>query len=260
MKAKVIKTIKNVGVAIFWLCVWAIIALLVGDQLLLPTPITVFLKLVELVASGGFWASVGFSLLRVISGFVLGTVLGILLAVLTVRFKLMHTLFAPLMSLIKSVPVASFIMLVILVFKRDTLPVFICLLMIIPVIWSNVSLGLRSVPKMYIEVADVYKMPLGARLKKLYMPWTMPYLAEGMATALGFAWKAGIAAEVLCLPKLAIGYQIYSAKQYLETPELFAWTVVVVVLSLMLEAVLRLAVKKLKNGKLARRRQNAAVV
>ena len=66
----------------------------------------------------------------------------------------------------------------------------------------------------------------------------LPYFASACRTALGLAWKAGVAAEVLCLPEAAIGTQVYQAKIYLETPDLFAWTLVVLALSFALEGLL----------------------
>ena len=77
----------------------------------------------------------------------------------------------------------------------------------------------------------------------------LPYFAAACRTSLGLAWKAGVAAEVLCLPRLAIGTQVSNAKTYLDTPGLFAWTLTVLLLSFALERVLGGLLGRLERGR-----------
>lgn len=240
---------KSSVAVIFIIAIWYLAAAAVNNALLLPDPLAVAKKLVSLAQTGEFWQSIGASFLRVLSGFALGCTVGCVLAVAAYSVPLLRSLLEPIMTLLKSVPVASFIMLVILIFKRDVLPVFICFVMVTPILWSAVNLALDTVPWQYKELAQAYRLSLPKRVKGIYLPWILPHLAQGMLTALGFAWKSGIAAEVLCQPVKAIGTGIYEGKLYLETDHLFAWTVVVVILSLLLEKLLHYLLLRLKERK-----------
>ena len=141
--------------------------------------------------------------------------------------------------------VRSFIMLALFLLGKDSTPPLIVFLMVLPIVWANVAEGIKSVDPSLKEVCALYKLPLSRRFKILYVPQVLPYFTAGTLTALGLAWKAGIAAEVLCTPANSIGKMVYDAKTYMETADLFAWTAVVILLSLLLETTL----KKLLKGR-----------
>lgn len=228
-----------IGVAAFWLAVWQLISMLVAQELLVPAPLAVLQVLCKSVITLSFWKAVALSMLRVAGGFAAGVVAGVLLAVATVRCEPLHHLLAPLLHCIKAAPVASFIILALVWIPTGFLPVFICFLMVLPIVWSNVEQGIRETDVKLLEMAKVYR--LGAWRTWLYVrvPSVMPYLVTALTTGLGFAWKSGVAAEVICQPGIAIGKQLYLAKMYLETPEVFAWTAVVIVMSVLLERLLK---------------------
>ena len=232
---------------VFILGAWTAVSLAVNNSLLFPSPTQTLQALFKLAGQGEFWQSIGLSFLRVILGFISGCIAGILLAIAGYFVDVLDCIIRPVMTFLKSVPVASFIMLVILLFKRDILPVFVCFVMVTPIVWSGVSLALETLPEQYLELVYAYKLSASKKLTKLYIPWTMPYLAESGVTALGFAWKSAIAAEVLCQPSLAIGTGIYEAKIYLEPDNLFAWTVVVILFSLILEKLLKTALLRIRD-------------
>jgi len=244
---KIPKWAQYVIAALVLLGIWVILTIAVNNSLLLPSPVQTLQALISLAGEAEFWQSIGMSFLRVILGFVLGCIAGVVLATAGYYVNLLDCVIRPTMTLLKSVPVASFIMLVILLFKRDVLPVFVCFVMVTPIVWSGVSLALDSLPEQYLELVHAYKLPRGKRITRLYIPWVMPYLAEACVTALGFAWKSGIAAEVLCQPSLAIGTGIYESKIYLEPASLFAWTATVVIFSLILEKLLKASLSRIRD-------------
>lgn len=238
MKPGLKKTLQGLAAALFWLLLWAIAARAVGKELLLPSPLRVLRCLLSLAATPGFWQTVGCSILRVLCGLVGGTLLGVLLAALTEASALAKALLAPLMTLVKSTPVASFIILALLWLGRSVLPAFITGLMVLPVVWANVSAGIRGQDRQLLELARVYRLPKRRVLRRITIPTVLPHFRAALASALGMGWKAGIAAEVLTSPQLSIGKMILESKLYLETAELFAWTAAVVLLSLAIERVL----------------------
>ena len=225
--------------AAFWLAVWCLAAACVDQPLLVPSPIAVLRRLGELAAAPLFWRSTLVSLLRIFCGALAGTILGTLCAVLTSRFRLADWILAPAIRLVRATPVASFIILVLLWVSTGKVPGVISALMVLPVVWESVSAGIRSVDPQLLELARSYQFSRRKLICYVYLPAVRPHFAAGVCTAIGLAWKSGVAAEVLCLPKAAIGTQVYYSKIYLETPSLFAWTAVVIVLSMLLERIVR---------------------
>jgi NitT/TauT family transport system permease protein len=213
----------------------------VDSPLLLPAPWLVAKRLCQLARTGRFWVTPGLSLVRILWGAVCAVAAGILLAVLTHRFSLLRTIFSPLLTMVRSTPVASFILLLLIWVGRDILPSVIVFLMVLPVVWSNLSAGIAATDARLLELAHVYRFPLGRRVRRIYIPSVLPYFLSACKTGFGLAWKAGVAAEVLVVPKMAIGRQLYEAKLYLETVDLFSWTVVVILCSLALEKLLTAA-------------------
>lgn len=256
MKGKVFKLISAILSVLFWILVWAVISFRVSNAFLLPSPIDTLKALVNMSASTDFWTTAGISLSRILAGILIAVAIGSVAAIFTANVSAANTLLSPLMTVIKATPIASFIVLALLWIDRNTLPVFITVLIVLPVVWSNVSSGIRAVDRGLLEVAKVYKFPLGKRIMRVYLPSVTPYFLAACRASLGMAWKAGIAAEVLCTPRHAIGTQIYFSKTYLETTELFAWTLTVIILSVIIEKLLILSLEKLA-GRLRMSRSEA---
>ena len=229
------KPVKTLLAALFWLLLWQLLSAAVGSALLLPAPLAVVRRLFELMTAAQFWCTVLRSLLRISAGIASALVLGIITAVLTCRFVLLDTLLSPVISVIKTTPVASFVILVLIWLRRDYVPVLISALMVFPVVWSNVSAGIKNTERSFLELARVYGFSFIKTARSIYFPSVLPYFRSACSSALGFGWKAGIAAEVLTVPSVSIGRMIYESKLYLQTTDLFAWTLCVILLSFLLE-------------------------
>ena len=229
------KALTDLLAVFLWVLIWHAAAIRMGKPLLLPTPLTVLERLLELIVTSDFWRTTLRSLLRVLGGILSGIGLAMLVAALTAAFRPLEMLLSPLITVIKSTPVASFIILAMLWIEDNTLPVFISFLMVFPVVWANLHTALRAIPQPYHDLARIYRLPLGRRIRRIYAPHSLPYFLSACRSSLGLAWKAGIAAEVLALPALSIGKHLKDSQLYLETTDLFAWSVVVILLSLVLE-------------------------
>ena len=177
----------------FWITIWQFASMYLGQEILLASPVSVVRKLFELSFTGNFWQSVGFSFVRIVTGFLLAMFLGIFLAVLAYWSKTVEILIAPVIAVVKSTPVASFIILCLIWIPSRNLSVFISFLMV------------------------------------------LPYFLSACRLSLGMCWKAGVAAEVIGVPSGSIGEKLYNAKIYLNTPDLFAWTIVIIVISFVFE-------------------------
>ena len=236
---------KYIAVLIFWLLVWELLALRVGSGLLLPGPAPVAGRTLELIVSARFWRITGVSLARILCGVAAGVALGTVTAALTARFAALRALLSPLLTAVKATPVASFIILSLIWMGRDIVPGFIAFLMVLPMVWTNVSAGAAQTDPLLLETARVFGFPAWKTCRLVYVPSCAPYFVSACRAALGLGWKAGIAAEILTVPRSSIGRMLYESKLYLETTDLFSWTLVVILCSLVIEKALMAAVGRL---------------
>lgn len=235
MRGKGSRLLKNLLATLFWVAAWHILAVSMDNFLLLPTPLQVLRRLGALMGTAAFWQTAAVSIGRILVGTVSAAVLGVFLAVLTTASPVAGALTAPVMTAVQATPVASFAILVLIWLERDWVPVLICGMMVLPVVWSNVCAGIRATDPQLLELAKVYRLPRLRVLVRIYIPSVLPYFRAACSSALGLGWKAGIAAEVLTVPGRSIGRMISESKLYLLTEDLFAWTLAVVVLSLLLQ-------------------------
>ncbi len=234
---------RTAAAVLFWLLVWQITAQEVGSVLLLPAPYAVFRRLGELAVTADFWQTALLSLGRVALGLLWGTVLGVALAALSCAFRWADALLSPAIGVIRATPVASFILLVLLWTQRGQVPVIIAALMVLPIVYGNVTRGIREADPKLLELAHAYRFSRWKTVRLVMLPGVRPYFFSAVTTAMGLAWKSGVAAEALCWPKTAIGTEIYYTKLNFETTDLFAWTLVVILLSLGLERLIAFAVR-----------------
>ena len=239
----------------FWLGVWQVCAFLVdrrlegrGNELLLPYPASVWSTFTAMVGTEEFWAAVLASLGRIALGLCWGATIGGVLAVLTCASPWADRLLSPAIRVVRAAPVASFILLVLLWTGRNRVPAVIAAMMVIPVVWDNLSRGIQAMDGKLLELARCYRFSRWKTASLIYLPALRPYILTALTTAAGLAWKSGVAAEVLCLPEPSLGQRIYYTKYYLDIPELFAWTAATVALSMALERLLRACLARWGRG------------
>ena len=154
------------------------------------------------------------------------------------RFPAADALLRPLLTVVKTTPVASFIILLLLWVGRDTLPAVIVVLMVLPVTWANVCAGIAAIDPQLREMGKVSGFSPLRAFRRLWLPTVLPHFLSACRSALGLGGKAGVAAEVLTVPRRSIGRMLYESKLNLETADLFAWTVTVILCSLVIEKLL----------------------
>lgn len=229
------RILTGLAVAFGWILIWQMISMFVGKELLVPSPLSVLSSLGSIIGTASFWQTVSLSMVRIVIGYLSGVAAGIMIAVLTAVSKPLDVFFSPAQHVIKATPIASFIILALVWISGAHIPSFITFLMVLPIIWANVSKGIAETDPKLLEMAKVYNFSRSKTVRTIYLHSILPYFAAAATTSMGLAWKAGIAAEVLSLPKVAIGTRIYDSKIYLEMPQLFAWSLVVIMISMLLE-------------------------
>ncbi len=227
--------VKKIAGVLFWVALWQFAAVKTGREVLLASPYATLRALADLWGQPVFWHTLMFSFSHIMLGFVLATAGGVVLAVLSARSETVRRLLAPMFSFIKSVPVASFIILLLLWVSGGSLSVCISFLMVLPVVYNNMLAGLVRVDRHLLEMAQVFRLSLGKKIRYIYIPQLMPYFTAACTTALGLCWKSGIAAEVIGIAEGTIGNRLYETKLYMETAQLFAWTIVIVLISFVIE-------------------------
>ncbi len=243
MKQKVIW--PKIGIIAFWILLWQVIALLVHNTVMIAGPWEVLISLLQNIVKGDFRYSVIRSLVRIGAGFFIGLLSGFILAVLSYRFSLLKQFLSPVISVLKSVPVASFIVILLVWFGSDDLAVYVCSLIVFPIIYISVLAGLDSTNRDMIALCDVYHVPFVRRLMFVYRPAVYSSFGATVKTALGMSFRSGVAAEVIGLPRNSLGEQLYLSKIYLDTASLFSWTFVIIVLSVVFEKIILLIINKL---------------
>ncbi len=223
------------GAIVFWLLVWEIASLAIGEELFLPSPSSVVFRLVSLIPEAEFWTSILFTLERILVGFLLALLSASVASGLSYRFRIVEILLDPAIRIIRATPVASIVILVLVWVRSRNLSVVISFLMVFPIIYTNILEGLKSTDKDLLEAAAVYRIRGLKKLRYIYIPSLSSYIQSAISISLGLAWKSGIAAEVIGLPDGSIGERVYEAKIYLSTPDLFAWTIVIIILAFLFE-------------------------
>lgn len=232
----------------FWLAVWQIASLLIDKSIVMVGPVDVICSFAVLLPEPEFWRAIGNSIGKISLGFLFAFVTGVFLGVFAYAWNILREFLAPVVMLMKSVPVASFIILALIWIGSKNLAVFASYVVVFPMVYGSTIAGLQSTDKKLLEMAQVFSIPLGKRIRYIYLPALLPYLSSSCEAALGMAWKSGIAAEVIGVPAHTIGEHLYLSKVFLNTADLFAWTIVIILVSALFEKVFLLVLRCISPG------------
>lgn len=234
---------RKISIVLFWIVIWEILSLIINQEIFLPSPFSAFEALLNLLKSKDTYLTIIYSSYRTLAGFVLSCMAGILLGYICGTNSFLHDLFSPLISIIRTVPVMSIIIIAIMWFKDTNVPIFVAFLMCFPIIWTSTVSGIKSTDIKLLQMCKIYNIKKIRIIKSVYFYSALPYIKAAMISALGIGWKVTSAAEVLSLPKYSIGGFLYDSKVYLEIPDLFAWTVIIILLSNIFEMILKYLLK-----------------
>lgn len=240
------------------LAVWQAAAMLLNKPLLFASPAEVISRLFTIYKEPAFFKSIFLSVINIVSGFALGFVLALILGALSGKRPFFEVMLRPYVTAIKTVPIASFIILALLWLSPEKLSVCISFLIVFPVFYQNTLQGIRSVDAKLIQMAQVFNVPKNRQIKMLFLPKISPYILSAASSASGMAWKAGVAAELIGRPDFSLGAKLYEAKIYINTADLFCYTIVIILLSSLLEKTSLYLLGKLAGGKAQIRRQSGA--
>lgn len=230
---------RKIIMAIIWLIIWQIMASFIKEEILLPSPLIVFKKFIYLLGQVDFYKAIFLSTIKVIAGFLISIAIGVIFAYLAYKYKLFYDFISPLIRIFRSIPLASLVIFLLFWANKDYLSIYISFIMAMPLIFQNVYDGLSDIDKNILQMADIYKVSEIKKIKYIYKVKVKAFLYSSIISISGLVFKAGIAAEVIGLPKNSIGNNLYNAKVYLDMPNLFAWTLAILLISSFFEITLK---------------------
>ena len=229
--------LKRILIILLWVAVWEAAYLIIDKDIYFPSPLAVVSTFFHLLTEQNTWIIIGYSAYRTLFALLASVILGIILGVVCGLNRTMYDAFNPLIVIFKSTPVVSVIIIAIIWFRSTDVPIFSGFLMCFPIIFTGAVSGIRSADPKLIEMCGFYKVKPIETLKSLYLPSAKPYINASIISAIGICWKAVAAAEVLSMPRLSIGANLFFAKTSLDPAMLFAWTAIIILLSFIFESI-----------------------
>lgn len=230
---------RKIIIGLIWLGIWQIMASLIGEEILLPSPFLVLQRFFELVVTKEFYITLFSSFGKIFIGFVLSIVFGLILAYISYKYDLFYEFINPIIVIFRSIPLASLVIFLLFWVNTKNLSILVSFIMAMPIIYTNTYVGLKSIDKKLLQMASIYEINEINRLKYIYLIKAKSFIKSSIISVSGLVLKAGIAGEVIGLPDNSIGKNLYNTKIYLDMPSLLAWTLAILFLSFIFEYGLR---------------------
>lgn len=238
------KYIRTTLIVLIWLVIWQILAVIVNNSILLSGPVDTVKALIDLGTQPSFYLSVGATAGKVLIGFLIGLVTGTLLSVLSYRFSLVKDFLSPFVSVVKSIPVVSFIIIALIWAGSSNVTVIVSSVIAFPIFYKNILEGLSVTDKKMLDMAKVFQMKTSKKIRYIYLPSLSSHIKSAVSLAIGMAFRGGITAEVVGQPLRSVGNGLYRAKINLATSEMLAWTLTAVLAAFISERLISFIVKK----------------
>lgn len=230
------------------LAAWFFVSKLINAELILPSPLEVFSAMGSLVKTKAFWQAFAHTFLRVIISFAITVVIGTALGIAAGFSKFLRDFFELPLAVIRATPVVAFILIALFWFKSGTVPVFVSVLMTLPIMTTAVANGFSKADEKLMGMAKVFCLTRSQIFKYIQFPSLVPFLLNGMVSSFGLTWKVVAAGEVLSLPKYAAGTMLQKAQVHLETSTVIAVAIILVLVSFAIERLFMYAVKRISSS------------
>ncbi len=222
---------------------WWITAISVGNNVLIPTPLEVIQSLINILSKGSSYYAIFKTLIRVIQGYFISLIISLIISILADRFNTIRMLFEPIQILTKAIPNISYIIITLIWLGSEGSVWVICLLVLFPVLFNNFMFTLDSEDKDLKDIEKIYPETFISTTRLRTLPLLYKTILTSSKTALGLGLKIGVMAEILGQVKVGIGKQLYYARLYLDTAELFAWTIIIIIVSVFIDSIFNILIK-----------------
>jgi bicarbonate transport system permease protein len=210
------------------LAVWQILSMVTKSPL--PGPVRVVQETWTLILypfydrggtdKGLFW-QVFSSLQRVATGYTLAAVVGIGLDIAVGLNKRLSKGLDPIFNILRTVPPLAWVPIALAALQQNQpAALFVIFITAIWPILINTAVGVKQIPQDYINVSQVLQLPKSEFFFKVLIPSALPYIFTGLRIAIGLAWLAIIAAEIVMSGIVGIGFFIWNAYQNGQVSEI----------------------------------------
>ena len=238
------KYLRTILIVLIWLVIWQVLAVIVNNSILLSGPVETVKALVSLGSEPSFYISVGKTVVKILAGFLIGMFLGSVISLLSYRYVIVREFFSPFVSVVKSIPIVSFIIIALIWAGSSNVTIIVSSVISFPIFYKNLLEGLLVTDPKKLDLAKVFEMKTSKKIKYIYLPSLSPHIRSAVSLAIGMAFRGGITAEVVGQPVRSIGNGLYRAKINLATSEMLAWTLVAVLAAFLIERLISFIVKK----------------
>lgn len=233
----------SIATVIVVLGIWEVAAVIINVEMILPRLPATLMQFFLLFTKPSFYAAVGASLLRCLISFTVAFVLGALCGLLGGLNKSFAAALRPIVAALRTVPTLAIVLILMLSFGKQAAPVIIGVMMVFPIVYQTTKTAVENTDKRVVELARLDGAGTLAAIRYVYAPQSLPYLLGSVASTFGLNIKAVISAEILASTVTSIGHQMKfaSGDSAMESiPQLFAWVIVTLLLSVIFETVLKL--------------------
>ncbi|MEI0557505.1 ABC transporter permease [Brachyspira intermedia] len=227
------------GVIIF-ISLWYFTALKINSEIVFPNIPNILKKFAEIISEKSFYKDLSSSLIRVLITFALSFLLAFIIGISAGIFSPIRYILIPIINFIRTIPTIPLILVAIIWVDNNTVPIFVSMLVIFPIMYDSITNGIINVDQKLIEMSMSYNISLKTQIINLYIPYIKPYIFTGISQSMGITWKSILAAEILALPAFGIGTKLYESHLYLDSVSLFAYCLIAIIFNGIFEIIIRI--------------------
>lgn len=244
-----ISTIKRTSFYIlgilFIILVWVFASIIVNNDIIIPSFKSVSESLLNLLKEGSTYLSILNTIIKLVVVLIVSVVLAFILAMISYRFEWFSSFVTPVITLLRTIPVATISIILLLMIGNKRAPYFICSLVVLPILYESFLASLKGISKGIIEETKMLSNVTPYIIYKVYLPIIGPYLISSIIASLGLGLKVMVMAEFISQTPKTIGYSLNEEKMFLEIDNVFAWTIILILFMLIVEFVLKFVQKKM---------------
>lgn len=214
------------------------------DDVIIPSISSTLKALNEIIGNGDFLMILFSSLKRFLTAFIITMISSIVMSILSKSNNFIYNFMIPIVALLKSVPTMGIIIIALIWLNNDKAPILIGFIIVFPILYEGFVGALKSIDKKLIEMANLYKVSKKNIIKDIYVPSMIYGIAPLMPSAMGLMLKVIIAGEVLGQPAYSIGGSMNLEKIYLNTPGVFAWIIIVMIITSIFDLMVKISVRR----------------
>lgn len=239
---------QSLGSIIVLFSLYELFSRIVDKAIILPSCLEIMNEVIVIVSRADFGDIVFSTLSKTLTAFVSVLAISLVLGILAGYFKGLALFLFPMVTLLRTIPTVSIIIIILIWFGREVGPIFIVGLVIFPILYELISQSMNQVDADLRDVCYLFGGTPLEKFKALYYPQVLLSLYSGIQATLGLAFKVMVMAEVMAQSRLGIGQALNYEKTYLNMAGVLAWSILLMMIVLVFDAMVSYLMKKLLRG------------